>query len=94
LIVDVQRLGPGRSPVGGAEDATGVALRLEEAAQRCDEEDIRISRIHEDRRNLLSAVEADATPRASGIRGLVHPVAKPGEEGVEIAGPDVNHIGV
>ena len=36
LIVDVQRLGPGRSPVGGAEDATGVALRLEEASQRRD----------------------------------------------------------
>ncbi len=93
LLVHVQCLGPGGSAVGGAKDATRVALRRE-FPQCGDQDDVQIVRVHEDGRDLLRALEADVTPGASGIGGFIHSVAQPVEEGLYVACADVNHVGV
>src|SRR5213592_1172422 len=66
LVVDIQCLHPVRAAVCRAEDATRIALGLEKAAQRPDEDEVGVAGVNQDRRDLLGALETDATPAPSG----------------------------
>ena len=94
VVVFEQHLREGPSAIGGAKHAA-LGVRAVRVTQHRDEEPIGVAGIHGDRRDHLAVAQAEVLPRASGVCGLVDPVAD-GQIGTDDArpGPDVDDAGV
>ena len=92
VFVAEEDAGPRLSPVPGAKDAA-LRIRTVGMAERRDEDEIRILRVHQDFPDLTRVREPQALPGVAAVGGLVHAVAvRDVRAHVGLSGADVEHI--
>src|ERR1700733_11336909 len=94
VVILAENFCPSGAAIAGAIDAA-FRIGAEAVAERGDEDDVRVARVHQDASDLLRIAQADVAPGDAAIAGFVHAIAN-GNIGAHVcfAGADVDRLRV
>src|ERR1700733_9779331 len=94
VVIFAENFCPGGAAIAGAIDAA-ARIGTEAVAERGDEDDVRVARVHQDAADLLRIAQADVAPGDAAIGGFVHAIANGNIRAhVCFAGADVDRLRV